>query len=151
MTKVVIPCPRTAMPAIYLLQSCFNILCLVLLADCSPQYCKPIPGSPKWPSPTAWQQLNNTIGGRLLAPTPPGAVCHPSSPTFDNATCASVFKSWTSSDWHAQNPITADYNDDTCLPDPRAPCSASGYPAYVAAAPLPQTFKLLSVLPKKQE
>jgi len=41
---------------------------------------------------------------------------------------------WANSSFKADNPFLADYNDDTCLPDPRAPCSAAGYPVYVVNA-----------------
>jgi hypothetical protein len=97
-------------------------------------YCKPIPGSPDWPSPSDWQALNNSISGRLIAPVPPGVVCQPLNPLFNNDSCQVLFSQWSNSTFHAQNPFTSDYNDDTCLPSALAPCSAAGYPAYVVNA-----------------
>ena len=112
----------------------FSALAFDLVAS-SAQYCKPVPGGSRWPSIADWNTLNETVGGRLLAPTPPGAVCQPSSPLFNNESCAELVSTqWPSSDWHAKNPVTADYNDDTCLPSPLAPCSGNGYPEYVVNA-----------------
>lgn len=45
-----------------------------------------------------------------------------------------MLSQWTNSSWHAQEPFTVDYNDEACLPDSQAPCSAEGYPAYVVNA-----------------
>lgn len=101
------------------------------------QFCKPVPGGPRWPAVADWNTLNETINGRLIKAVPPGAVCQPSSPTYDNVTCASLSTGptlWGSSEWHAKNPISPNYNDDTCLPDATAPCSADRYPAYVVNA-----------------
>ena len=103
-------------------------------AGTSPRYCKPIPGSPGWPSTADWQALNRTVDGRLLTASTPGAVCHPSSASYDNVSCASTRFDWTSSSWHAEDPVSSDYNDDTCLPDARAPCSLMGYPAFIINA-----------------
>jgi hypothetical protein len=97
-------------------------------------YCKPVPSSPGWPSITDWQVLNASVSGRLLAPVPPGAVCHTTSPLFNNASCASVYSQWSNSSFHAHDAFTSDYNDDTCLPSPLVPCSAAGYPAFVINA-----------------
>ncbi len=101
----------------------------------STQYCKPVPGGTRWPSLADWTALNETVGGRLIAPTPPGAVCQPSSAAFNNESCAELLSTgWASSAWHATDAVSADYNDDTCLPSALAPCSGNGYPTYVVNA-----------------
>ncbi|KIW91596.1 uncharacterized protein Z519_07563 [Cladophialophora bantiana CBS 173.52] len=97
-------------------------------------YCKPVPSSINWPAQSAWQELNKTVSGKLFADVPPGSVCHPESALFNNATCAFVLSQWTDSNFHANNPISVDYNDDGCLPSPLAPCSAAAYPSYVIHA-----------------
>lgn len=121
-----------AMNSLALLTTLFaSVLSLV---SASPKYCKPLPGSTDWPSPDTWQQLNETVDGQLVSPPPPGAVCHPTHELFNNASCSELLENWTLSSWHAQNPITSDYNDDTCRPDPNADCSRDGYPAYTVNA-----------------
>jgi hypothetical protein len=107
----------------------------VHLVSSAAQYCKPIPGGARWPAVAEWNKLNDTVGGRLIAPTPPGAVCQPSSVVFNENACTElVTTNWANSGWHAQNPISVDYNDDTCLPNAMAPCSGNGYPDYVVNA-----------------
>ncbi|KAM0721391.1 hypothetical protein Q7P37_002315 [Cladosporium fusiforme] len=96
--------------------------------------CKPIFGTRDWPSTTAWSRLNETVLGRLIAPTPPGAVCHTEQPQFNNASCALLAGQWTNTSFHAMNPVSADYNDLTCLPDDGPECSPAGYPRYVVQA-----------------
>ena len=96
--------------------------------------CKITPDSPDWPSEDEWQALNASISGRLIKPTPPGAVCHPELPQYNNASCNALIAKWSDSTYHLSEPVTVDYNDDACLPGPNAPCNSSGYPAYVIAA-----------------
>jgi hypothetical protein len=97
-------------------------------------YCKPTTSSSNWPALSAWQELNKTVTGKLFADVPPGSVCHPENSLYNNATCALVLSLWTDSDFHASNPISADYSDEGCLPSPLAPCSAAAYPSYVVHA-----------------
>lgn len=97
-------------------------------------YCKPTPTSPHWPDEAAWQTLNRSVSGRMTAPAPPGAVCHTDWPQYDEAACAEVATKWPNTSFHAFNALSADYNDETCLPHNDFPCSSSGYPAYVVSA-----------------
>ncbi|KAH7232093.1 hypothetical protein B0J15DRAFT_539316 [Fusarium solani] len=53
-----------------------------------------------------WSRLNESLAGRLLAPPPPGAVCHPGWPTYDRDTCPQVQKNWSVYEFHADNPIS---------------------------------------------
>ncbi|KAH8697804.1 hypothetical protein BGW36DRAFT_397449 [Talaromyces proteolyticus] len=103
-------------------------------ASNSTRHCKPLPSSPDWPSLDQWHALNQSVSGRLHAPVPAGSVCHPGQPGFSNTSCTTVQTQWSNSTWHAGDPWSVDYNDDTCLPDPSAPCSSAGYPAYVVEA-----------------
>jgi hypothetical protein len=103
--------------------------------------CKVIPGSAGWPSCADWDALNQTLGGQLIKPTPPGAVCHSDQPTYNNATCAVIAQQWSNYTFHADNPVSTDWdnaNNDTCLPDPAQPCSPIGYPVYVVNATTPE-------------
>jgi FAD binding domain len=109
------------------------------------QDCKAIPGTADWPQPAHWQNLNQTLSGRLLSPIPPGGVCHKAQANYNNASCASVVAAWTKWDLFTKNPVGTAYNNwnnDTCLPDPAAPCSASGYPAYIVDASTPEHVRL---------
>lgn len=100
----------------------------------STESCKPVFDSPDWPPATAWDRLNETVSGRLVAPTPPGAACHSDQPEYNNASCAVITTQWANTSFHAANPVSADYNDLTCLPEDGQPCSPAGYPRYVVEA-----------------
>ncbi|CZR51587.1 related to isoamyl alcohol oxidase [Phialocephala subalpina] len=95
----------------------------------SPPSCKSVPGDPSWPSPQTWTDLNTTLGGQLLQPNPPGAVCHPTHATYNATICAEVQLLWSSEFFHQRDPISAEWNNwnnDSCLPDERFPCSSVG-------------------------
>ena len=59
----------------------------------TPAGCKVFPGDKLWPSPQVWSDLNNTVGGNLIATIPLGSPCH--DPTFNNATCVYLRSQWT--------------------------------------------------------
>ena len=91
--------------------------------------CKAVPGSDAWPRDHEWMALNLSLSGRLLKPSPPGAVCHPSKPTFNLAACSSVQSGWFTTKWHSNDPVSVPENtwvNDTCLPFPMNPCSGQG-------------------------
>src|ERR1700761_8811491 len=100
--------------------------------------CKAVPGSTGWPSTTEWASFNQSISGVLLQPPPPGGVCHQGQANFNITDCPAVATAWTTSyAFHEDNPISNAYNNwnnDSCIPDPEAPCSGSGYPTYVVNA-----------------
>jgi hypothetical protein len=54
--------------------------------------CKVIPGDAAWPNSQAWDRLNRTVGGKLIATVPIGHVCH--APTFDEAACSKLQSDW---------------------------------------------------------
>lgn len=107
--------------------------------------CKAYPGTTEWPSSASWQHLNKTLDGRLLSPTPPAAVCHFDQPSYNADQCLTVQKDWTVWDFHTNNPVSVvwdQFANDTCLPDPEAPCSPRGYPPFVVNARTPEHIKL---------
>lgn len=55
--------------------------------------CRYLPEDPQWPSHAAWDQLNATIGGRLIAGEPLAHVCHGSS--YEPQSCAVVRDNYT--------------------------------------------------------
>ena len=106
--------------------------------------CKTTPKDSNWPAEDVWDSLNATVDGRLLQPSPPGAVCHTSQPTFASTECATVQKQWEDEYFHSENPVSVEWNNwtnDTCPPDPRMACSAAGYPIYVVNATTPEHVK----------
>lgn len=108
------------------------------------QVCKNVPGDAGWPSEAKWAALNSSIDGRLLRPPPPAAVCHPDQPTYDAAACADIQKAWLTHGFHVSNPISNmwnQWNNDSCLPDAKSPCSGRGYPVYVIDASTKERVK----------
>ncbi|KAL7922893.1 hypothetical protein ACQKWADRAFT_326522 [Trichoderma austrokoningii] len=107
--------------------------------------CKAHPGTASWPSASIWAALNHTLDGRLIQPTPPGAVCHPSEPTYNASECAVVAEEWKTYQFHTENPVSVmwdQYDNYTCLPEMNTPCSPAGYPAYVVNASTAEHIKI---------
>ncbi|KAK1585369.1 FAD binding domain-containing protein [Colletotrichum navitas] len=121
------------------------LTCLAVV-DASPEAsCKAYPGSANWPSAETWARLDESLGGRLLRPTPPGAVCHPEFAVHDEGRCAAVAAGWGSYELHVADPVSAmwtNFGNDTCLPDPARVCSPDGYPSFVVNATTPEHIKL---------
>ena len=98
--------------------------------------CKAVPHSPTWPSEQQWAVLNSSLYGRLLAPLPPAAVCDPSLPIYNNATCSYVASQYQLTDFHSKDPISVDlpnWEDDACLPS-GPHCNLAKFPRYVVNA-----------------
>jgi hypothetical protein len=96
--------------------------------------CKATPESPDWPAESEWKALNETVDGRLLKPTAPAAACHPAHELYNAEKCKSIQDSWTSSQWHSDNPTSSlwqNWNNYSCLPDSKNPCTTEGFPVYV--------------------
>ncbi|KAL2149832.1 hypothetical protein VTH82DRAFT_7508 [Thermothelomyces myriococcoides] len=107
--------------------------------------CKAVPGSPNWPSPGEWKRLNESLAGRLLRPTPPGAVCHSGEGADESPECTAVREQWSNYEFHQNDPVSVFWNNfanDTCLPFPGAPCSGQGYPVFVINATEPRHVQL---------
>lgn len=122
----------------------FSILFPLLNLASADQQCKAVPGTSSWPSLTKWNALNQSIEGRLLRPSPPGAVCHSSRPEYNAAACTIVTNGWAVIDFQPTLPngnAWNNWNNDSCLPDPTAPCSGEGYPVYVINARSSQDVK----------
>jgi hypothetical protein len=107
-----------------------------------------LPSDSCWPTEDSWTRLNDTIGGRLIRGKPPASVCYPSEPNYSAAECSDVIKHWTSSAWHADNPVSISHPpSDGCYPiypngtslsgDITAGergCGSDTYPVYVVNA-----------------
>ncbi|CAE6399460.1 unnamed protein product [Rhizoctonia solani] len=55
-----------------------------------------------WPSPDTWSALNWSVNGQLVAPRPPGWVCH--DPNYDETACNNVKTDWNNSFWRTDQP-----------------------------------------------
>lgn len=114
--------------------------------------CKSYPGTADWPSAAEWARLGESLGGgdgggggRLLRPSPPGAVCHPGQDAYNEIACADVEARWNSYELHVDDPVSvvwSNFANDSCLPDPAYLCSGDGYPAYVVNATEPEHVKI---------
>jgi len=121
----------------------FQILSLASAFNHTPR-CKATPGTKSWPSVDEWASLNRSLSGHLIKTTPPGAVCHPTQPTFNALACPSVQAGWLTTKWHTDDPVSSvanNWNNNTCLPVPTLPCSGDGYPVYVVNATRPEYVK----------
>lgn len=55
--------------------------------------CRYLPGDTQWPNEAAWSQLNDTVGGRLVAGVPLGQSCFGAE--FNDSSCAAIRSEWT--------------------------------------------------------
>lgn len=100
-----------------------------------------MPGTPSWPTLDKWAALNHSLSGRLLQPPPPAVACHI---VPESAACANITLAWNSIDFQPTLPngnAWDNWTNDSCLPDPNAPCSSQGYPVYVINATCSQDVK----------
>ncbi|KAF9879641.1 FAD binding domain-containing protein [Colletotrichum karsti] len=107
--------------------------------------CRSSPGAADWPPAESWARLDESLGGRLLRPAPPGAVCHPGQPVYDVDGCAAAAAGWSERDFHVADPVSVmwdNWSNDTCLPDPAHLCRSGGYSAFVVNATTPEHVKL---------
>lgn len=98
--------------------------------------CKTTPNDNSWPTNSQWNSFNQSLSGRLLHPHPPASACHFSYPG-SNQTCAEITAAWSNFTFHQNDPVSVgwnNFNNDSCIPDPSAPCSGLGYPVYVVNA-----------------
>ncbi|KAH8648508.1 putative FAD-dependent isoamyl alcohol oxidase [Xylariales sp. PMI_506] len=99
-------------------------------------FCRNIPGDPEWPSSTAWDKLNQTVGGRLAATVPLAIVCH--QQPFDNFNqdeCDALQSEWLEVQTYVDNPVEVMdgyIQNQTCDPFTSAsiPCLLGNRPAY---------------------
>jgi hypothetical protein len=101
--------------------------------------CRAWPGTDSWPSDEDWAQLNKTLGGTLLRPVPPAAVCHVDDPHYNETTCRWLVEE--SPETHAWlddplSTLTQWPQGGTCRLALNVPgvCTRGGYPEYVVNA-----------------
>ncbi|KAI2616725.1 hypothetical protein GGR54DRAFT_631514 [Hypoxylon sp. NC1633] len=97
------------------------ILPLIAASSASPasssKTCRLLPTDAAWPSRHEWSQLNDTVGGRLIATVPRASACH--VPTFNADLCTELRDTWQSDATHvyyAAEVIDPFFQGNTCLP-----------------------------------
>ncbi|KAF2129146.1 FAD-binding domain-containing protein [Dothidotthia symphoricarpi CBS 119687] len=104
--------------------------------------CRVLPGDSNWPTKEVWNRLNQTVGGRLIATVPLGAVCHPGGYADiepDGAKCTELAQKWDlpqtfiNQSGDIMNPW---YQNNSCSPFHHLdrPCELGNYVNYAIAA-----------------
>jgi hypothetical protein len=100
--------------------------------------CRVGPGDAGWPTVDEWAKLNKTLGGALLKPAPPAAVCYQGE-SYNAATC-DLITSGSRTRYHLDHPLgvlTEWPGGSTCVvvknPAPKT-CEQGGFPPYVLNA-----------------
>lgn len=106
----------------------------------STSQCKCFPGDACWPSNAAWEALNATVEGRLVASIPLAAPCHHDQyAAYNTQECATLQATWPLPQTHYQSPsspMAAWFSNNSCNPflDASAPCSNAAYVKYAVKA-----------------
>ncbi|KAM4059507.1 FAD binding domain-containing protein [Hirsutella rhossiliensis] len=98
-----------------------------------PPDCHHLPGDPGWPGPGDWDQLNRTVGGRLIAGRSLASRCH--GPGYDREACGRIQEAWTKPATYFDDPVhvMAPYwLNSSCSPftAPNASCSLGNMASY---------------------
>ncbi|MCO5585733.1 hypothetical protein L7F22_039669 [Adiantum nelumboides] len=72
--------------------------------------CRCMPDSACWPSLDVWNELNNTLGGQLIAPSPPAAPCY-NGPTQNITACQIAAANWMNPFWRADQVGAMQYSN----------------------------------------
>ena len=100
------------------------------------QACRAFPGEANWPRDNEWTRLNSSLGGALLRPLPPGAVCY-LGPNYDSTKCDYLLNNASSGRFYVDNAVTVMTQwpqGQTCVPTTNptnGTCTQGGFPAYV--------------------
>ncbi|KAJ5339986.1 hypothetical protein N7452_006714 [Penicillium brevicompactum] len=95
--------------------------------------CHCLPTDSCWPAPSAWNALNSTVGGSLVATVPIGTPCH--APNYDAAACASLKAEWYKPEPHldsSSSVMQTYFANQTCDPfsAKSKPCTLGNYVSY---------------------
>lgn len=98
--------------------------------------CKAIPGDVGWPSTEAWNALNRTVYGRLIATVPLPSVCHLEPfGTYNEDACTAMKTAWLKDQTflnHAAEVMNPAIQNYSCVPFTPAsqPCEMGNYASY---------------------
>ncbi|KAF3490691.1 uncharacterized protein GIQ15_00208 [Arthroderma uncinatum] len=95
--------------------------------------CRYLPGDAEWPTRDAWDRLNSTVSGRLLATVPIAHVCH--SPDFSQAACSNITERWDLPGLMSPEPaeiLSIWFQNQSCTPftNISTPCELGNYASY---------------------
>ncbi|KAL2162840.1 hypothetical protein VTH06DRAFT_6676 [Thermothelomyces fergusii] len=101
------------------------------------QQCKCFPGDACWPSASAWNSLNETVGGRLIATVPLAEACH--DPNYDAERCQVLRDGWQNPATHMDDSasiMAPFFANQSCDPftSPSKPCTLGNYVVYAVEA-----------------
>ena len=102
----------------------------------SPPRCKAAPGTDAWPADAEWEALGDFLGGALLKPSPPAAVCYEDHELHDEDACRDIRLNAGSSRFFIDDPVTVLTSwpqGDSCPLNPAGnqTCTQGGFPEYV--------------------
>ncbi|KAI8626384.1 hypothetical protein F5Y19DRAFT_488221 [Xylariaceae sp. FL1651] len=98
--------------------------------------CRYLPGDTAWPNQSAWNKLNQTVGGRLIRGTPLGQTCYGSDLTASAQTqCAKLQSEWTFLEPFLDDPVNVMspyWMNKSCSPfdGPGGSCSLGNLPSF---------------------
>ncbi|KAF7525631.1 hypothetical protein G7054_g11009 [Neopestalotiopsis clavispora] len=98
--------------------------------------CRAHPGTSDWPAVAEWAQLNDTLQGSLLHPSPIAAVCY-DGPSRNATQCNILLRLAAISRFYLDDPLsvmTAWTEGDTCYATANSTglnCTQGGFPEYV--------------------
>ena len=102
--------------------------------------CREFPGSPSWPSQSAWAILNTALQGALIPTTPLAAPCFRGwASVYNEGKCTAIKNTFSNPYTHEDDPTSTMwplYQGRSCLPptDANATCTLGGSPSYVVNA-----------------
>ena len=97
--------------------------------------CKAYPGTPEWPLEEDWNQLNKTLDGALLKPSPAASACY-NGTNYDSKQCTYLVQGARGSRFYINDPLTVLTQwpqGETCTVSakPTGNCTQGGFPVYV--------------------
>ena len=110
----------------------------------APAGCRNVPGDSGWPSIAQWDQLNTTVGGRLIKTIPIGSPCYQKNfdvvdfkadiSTYDNASCSSLREHWNLPTFHDESSssvMQTYFANNSCNPiNVQGQCGIGSYVQY---------------------
>ncbi|KAI1105907.1 FAD-binding domain-containing protein [Jackrogersella minutella] len=106
--------------------------------------CRALPGDAAWPTDSDWNQLNTTIGGKLILGKPLAQPCYSPTIDADRDTCVTIRDDWTTGDIFYEDPVNVMspyWLNDSCSPylSPSPSCTMGNMAVYAIDVDTPET------------